>query len=153
MNEDKGTRYRRAERTLRAFEVTVATAILCAVAVSPLPEMLRAIGDAAVGSTAGPVAAFAKDTGVAAAILAVSLALPALAASRWRCAGRGDSPDATTCLVVSGRAYVRREPASRPARRGGRRIGLVGLRAPGVAHAVARRPGVLGIGACRRPRS
>ena len=107
MNEDKGTRYRRAERTLRACEVTVATAVLCAVAISPLPRTLRILGDAAAGPAVGPVAAFAKDTAVAAAILAVGLALPALAASPLALRRLGSLARRYNLPVVTGRAYAR----------------------------------------------
>jgi len=107
VNEDKGTRYRRAERTLRAFEVTVATAVLCAVAVSPLPRTLRALGDIAVGPAAGPMQIFAKDIAVAAAILAFSLALPAVAASPLALRRQGGLARRYNLPAVTGRAYVR----------------------------------------------
>ena len=121
---------------MRAFEVTAAAAILCAVAISPLPAMLRALGDAAVGPPAGPGRGHSRRTPVvAAAILAVSLALPALAASPLALRRQGRLARRYNLPAVTGRALRAREPAARPARRGGWRSGLVGLRAPCVAHA------------------
>jgi STE24 endopeptidase len=107
VNEDKGTRYRRAERTLRALEVTAATAVLWAIAISPVPGMLRAAGEKAIGSAAGPVAAFSRDAGIAAAILAVSLALPALAASPLALRRQGDLARRYNVPVVTGGTYAR----------------------------------------------
>jgi STE24 endopeptidase len=107
VNEDKGTRYRRAERTLRAFEVTAAAVILCAIAISPLPAMLRTVGDAAAGVAEGPVAAFARSTLVAAAILTISLALPALAASPLALRRQGRLARRYNLPAVTGRGYVR----------------------------------------------
>ena len=109
MNEDKGTRYRRAERTLRALEVTAAATVLWVIAVSPLPGRLRALGEAAVGSVAGPLTVFSRDIGTAAAILAVSFALPALAASPLALRRLGHLARRYNVPVVTGQTYAREQ--------------------------------------------
>jgi STE24 endopeptidase len=106
VNENKGTRYRRAERTLRVCEVAVATVVLCAIAISPLPRTLRALGDALVGAGAGSTEVMAKDIAIAAAILAVSLALPAIAASPLALRRQGSLARRYNLPAVTGGAYA-----------------------------------------------
>ncbi|MGV3519896.1 MAG: hypothetical protein ACO1TH_22620, partial [Luteitalea sp.] len=81
MNEDKGTRYRRAERTLRLVEVTAGTVVLGVLALSPVPTGLRTWSTGLLDTPASPAGAFVRHAVVAALLLTTSLALPALAAA------------------------------------------------------------------------
>jgi STE24 endopeptidase len=81
VNEDKGTRYRRAERTLRLVEVTTGTVVLGLLSLSPVPTGLRTWSTGLLDTPASPAGAFVRHAVVAALLLMTSLALPALAAA------------------------------------------------------------------------
>lgn len=79
MNEDKGTRYRRAERALRALEVAAAAVALAVAAMTPLARLTRDLTRALVARA--PWSIDGIEVGVtAAAVLAATLLWP-LAAS------------------------------------------------------------------------
>ncbi|BCS34541.1 hypothetical protein TBR22_A37690 [Luteitalea sp. TBR-22] len=107
MNEDKGTRYRRAERGLRLLEVTAAGVVLLAMACSPLPVAIarRVTGAAALAPAAplpGPLQGLA-----AAAVIAASLALAALAAAPFANRRLGGLAARYNLPVVSARHLAR----------------------------------------------
>lgn len=88
VNEDKGTRYRRAERGLRLLEVTAAGVVVLAVACSPVPVAVAGwvrglLREVALPATTPDGAARTAliDAVAAATVLVVSLAAAAVAAA------------------------------------------------------------------------
>ena len=107
MNEDKSTRYRRAERGLRVLEVVTATLALLALAVSPLPRLLRAWTLALAGPARSADRALLVDAAAAALILLTCLATAALAASPFALRRLGSLARRYNIPIVTGRAHLR----------------------------------------------
>jgi len=106
VNEDKGTRYRRAERGLRVLEVAAATTALVGLAVSPLPDALRRRAMSAIGTPDSPAYGLLAETGAVALILLVCLAAPALAAAPFALRRQGALARRFNVPVVTGRAHL-----------------------------------------------
>lgn len=106
MNEDKGTRYRRAERTLRVLEVTAATAALGLLAISTVAASLRASGQRMVMAWQSPASMLLADTLSVAVILAVSLGVAAAAASPFAMRRQGALAQRYNLPAESARVYV-----------------------------------------------
>jgi STE24 endopeptidase len=108
VNEDKGTRYRRAERTLRVLEVTAATAVLGLVAISPLPGWLRTLDGRSLSQVhPSLVATGLNDLLPAACILAVSLAGAALGAAPFAMLRQGSLAGRYNLPTVTAGAHAR----------------------------------------------
>lgn len=107
MNEDKGTRYRRAERGLRVLEAAAATLALVVLAVSPIPEGLRRLALSLAPPDGAPARALLAETLAAALILAVSLTVMVLAATPFARRRKGPLARRYNVPEVSGGAHVR----------------------------------------------
>jgi STE24 endopeptidase len=107
VNEDKGTRYRRAERGLRVLEIAAATIALVALALSPIPDALRRWTVSFIGPTSVPGYESIGDGAAAAVILLACLALPALAAAPFALRRQGALARRYNIPVVTGRAHLR----------------------------------------------
>ena len=107
MNEDKSTRYRRAERGLRLLEVAAATLALVALTASPIPAALRAWMAPTMDATVGVGRAPLLEMGAAAVILLTCLAVSALAAAPFALRRQGALARRYNVPVVSGSAHLR----------------------------------------------
>jgi STE24 endopeptidase len=108
VNEDKGTRYRRAERGLMLLEVAAAGAVVLAVACSPAPVAIAARIRAASGLDAARMdPPGVLDGLMAAAVLAVTLGLAGLAAAPFANRRHGVLASRYNLPVVSPLALVR----------------------------------------------
>ncbi|MGI8671694.1 MAG: M48 family metalloprotease [Luteitalea sp.] len=109
MNEDKGTRYRRLERRLLLIEIAAAAAALLSLACSAAPVRVRAAVQA-LGETMAIPPGPASTVVTAAALLAIGLLTPALAAgpAAWvrqrHLAPRFGLPEITTATWVRAQA-------------------------------------------------
>ena len=106
VNEDKGTRYRRAERTLRVLEVSAATAALALLALSPVAGWLRNGGHRMVSPGLPAAYLLLADALIAAVILAVSLAVAAAAAAPFAVRRQGALARRYNLPAGSARVYV-----------------------------------------------
>ena len=109
MNEDKGTRYRRAERALRAIEVAAAAATLAAVTLTPLARVVRDVAVVAcrrVGLPSGLPADAVVATAVIGAVLLPSLlaSLPFTIRREFGLAGRFGLPTRRPAAILRSRA-------------------------------------------------
>lgn len=107
MNEDKGTRYRRAERGLRVLEVAAAMLALVVLASSPIPRAVHARVMAVAGVPASSGHALLAETGAAAVILTISLAVAACAAAPFAVRRRGALARRYNVAAVSGTSHLR----------------------------------------------
>jgi STE24 endopeptidase len=107
VNEDKGTRYRRAERGLRVLEIAAAMAALVALAMSPIPASLRRWAGVVIGSSSTAGHALLAEVSGAALILLVSLAVSALAAAPFALRRQGALARRYNVPVVTGGAHLR----------------------------------------------
>lgn len=105
MNEDKGTRYRRAERGLRVLEVGAAGLALLALAVSPVPRALAARAMTLAGPA--PSSTTVVSSAAAGLVLAVSLSSATLAALPFALRRRVTLARRYHAPATTARAHVR----------------------------------------------
>jgi STE24 endopeptidase len=108
VNEDKGTRYRRAERALRVIEVTVAAGVLVVVSLTPLARLTRDVAQSLIARSAWPldgVAAGLTGAAVIAAVLTwpVAASLPLALRREGELARRFGVPSLTPADVLRSR--------------------------------------------------
>lgn len=107
MNEDKGTRYRRTERTLRVVEIAAAALALVLLAASPIPRGLRDWAEARLALSGSPVLPLVAEAGLAALLLGTSLAAAGLASAPFAMLRQGGLARRYHVAAVSGRAHLR----------------------------------------------